>query len=165
MTEPAAAKQTQLGATRLKGWRERVLHLAALAVGWAMFFWGWYDVSGQPWDTTVLKWLLGGSLVILPLFTIAWILHNVGIHRRKGPRTRLREVDDSYLHDWNGREICADLTTVRSAPIVVIRIEGGRKVYTAAGKYPASPVVTTIERTAFRRPDTLDSEAAGVRTG
>ncbi len=159
MTEPTAARQTHLGATRLKSWRERVLHLAALAVGWALFFWGWYDVSRQPWDTTALKWLVGGSLVVLPLFTVAWILHNVGIHKRKGPRTRLRDVDETYRHDWNGREISADLATVRSAPIVVIRVEGGRKIYTAAGKYPIPTVITQVAHAQPRRPDTRDSEA------
>jgi len=148
MTDPAPSRQPQLGATPLKSWRERVLHLVALAVGWTLFVWGWYDVSNQPWDTTALKWLVGGSLVVLPLFTVAWIVHNVGIHRRKGPRTHLREVDDSYRHDWNGREISADLATVRGAPIVVIRIEGGRKIYTAAGKLARPDTITRVERVA-----------------
>jgi hypothetical protein len=165
MTEPAAARQTQLGATRLQGWRQRVLHLVALVGGWALFIWGWYDVSRQPWDSTALTWLVGASIVLLPLLTVAWILHNVGIYRRKGPRRGAHAVDDSYLHDWNGREISADLATVRSAPIVVIRIDGNRKIYTAAGAHPVpvSMMCVDAKGTVPAEP-TRNGETADTRT-
>ncbi len=112
MTEPAAAAEARLSPTPLRGWPQRLLHLAALVAGWGLFFWGWHDVLGQHWDTTALIWLIAGSLVLLPAMTIAWVLHNVGIHRRKGPRTGLRKVDETYRHDWNGREISADFAAL-----------------------------------------------------
>ena len=136
MTEPADADPARLSPTPLRGWPQRLLHLAALVVGWGLFFWGWHDVLGQHWDTTALIWLIVGSLVLLPAMTIAWVLHNVGIHRRKGPRTGLRKVDETYRHDWNGREIAADFAALAHANVVVIDVEGKRKVYRAGGILP-----------------------------
>jgi hypothetical protein len=143
MTEPVAAAEARLGPSPLRGWPQRLLHLAALAVGWGLFFWGWYDVFGQSWETEFLTWLVTGSIVILPLITIAWVLHNVGIHRRKGPRTGTRKVDESYRHDWNRRDISADFPALARASIVVIDIEGDRKVYRAKAAVPTTSKAAT----------------------
>ncbi|MGE5160394.1 MAG: hypothetical protein ACM3O5_02705 [Betaproteobacteria bacterium] len=143
MTEPAAAVEARLSPTPLRGWPQRLLHLAALAAGWGLFVWGWYDVLGQPWETEFLRWLIAGSIVVLPLLTIAWVLHNVGIYRRKGPRKGTRAVDEAYRHDWNGREVSADFAALARANVVVIDIEGNRKVYRAGGAVPATPWVVT----------------------
>lgn len=121
----------RLRATPLPGWPQRILHIVAVVAGWALFLWGWHEVLGQPWDTHALQWLIVGSLVVLPAVSAAWILHNLGIHRRKGPRTGVRKVDESYLHDWNGRSIHADFATLRNARIVVIDLHGQCKVYEA----------------------------------
>ena len=136
MTEPADADPARLSPTPLRGWPQRLLHLAALVAGWGLFFWGWYDVLGQHWETEYLTWLVTGSLVILPTLTIAWVLHNVGIHRRKGPRTGSRKIDEAYRFDWNGREISADFTALARANVVVIDVEGKRKVYRAGRVLP-----------------------------
>jgi hypothetical protein len=143
MTDPAVAAEARLGPTPLNGWPARLLHLAALAVGWGLFFWAWYDVLGQHWETEFLTWLIAGSVVLLPMVTTAWILHNVGIHRRKGPRTGSRKVDETYRHDWNGREIAADFTELARARVVVIDVEGKRKVYRGGGVLPMVPWTVT----------------------
>jgi len=143
MTEPAAAVEARLSSTPLRGWPQRLLHVVALAVGWGLFVWGWHDVLGQQWNTTALIWLIAGSLVLLPAMTIAWVLHNVGIHRRKGPRTGVRKVDESYRHDWNGREICADFAALTHSNVVVVDVEGKRKMYRAGGDLPETPWTVT----------------------
>lgn len=120
-------------ASPLRGWTQRLVHLVAVLCGWALFIWGWHEVLGRPWDIRPLWWLILGSLVLLPLLTGAWILHNVGIHRRKGARTGLRPVDESYRADWNGREVDADWTGLASARLVVIEIDGARKRFRHAG--------------------------------
>lgn len=136
MTEPVAAVEARLSPTPLRGWPQRLMHLAALAVGWGLFFWGWHDVLGQHWNTTALVWLIAASLVLLPVVTVGWVLHNVKIHRRKGPRTGVRKVDETYRHDWNGREIAADFAALARASVVVVDVEGKRKVYRAGSVLP-----------------------------
>lgn len=143
MTEPAAADPARLSPTPLRGWPQRLLHLAALVAGWGLFFWGWYDVLAQHWETEYLTWLVTGSLVILPTLTTAWVLHNVGIHRRKGPRTGSRKIDEIYPRDWNGREISADFAALARANVVVIDVEGERKVYRAEGVLPMAQRAVT----------------------
>jgi hypothetical protein len=155
MSEPKTATGIdRFRATPLRGWKQRFAHVVALAVGWALFAWGWVDVLAQTWEIELLAWLIAGSVVTLPTITLAWILHNVGIHRRKGPRTRLRPVDEVYLRDWNGRAICADLPALALAHIVVIEIEGERKVYRPAGA-PGAPVIVphTAHPPAANAPD------------
>lgn len=153
MTEPAAAPRARFSPTPLRGWPQRLVHLLALLAGWGLFIWGWYDVLGQPWDTNALSWLIGGSVVVLPTITLAWVLHNVGIYRRKGPRNSVRTVDESYRQDWNGREVCADLQALSRASIVIIDIEGNRKVYRPAGEITAQWAVT-------RAPNALKDSAS-----
>lgn len=143
MTEPAAADPARLSPTPLRGWPQRLVHLAAVVAGWGLFFWAWHDVLSQHWETELLKWLVIGSLVILPTLTAAWVLHNVGIHRRKGPRTGLRDVDETYRHDWNGREISADFAALARANVVVIEVEGKRKAYRADGVLPVAQWAVT----------------------
>lgn len=167
MTEPVATVDARLSPTPLRGWPQRLVHLVALAVGWGLFFWGWHDVLGQQWETEYLAWLVTGSLVILPTITVAWVLHNVGIHRRKGPRTAVRKVDETYRHDWNGREIAADFGALARASVVVIDVEGERKVYRAGGALPAVQWTVTqaprLRATANAAPKDDAAELAGGR--
>lgn len=145
MTEPAAAAEAHLSPTPLRGWPQRLLHLAALALGWGLFFWAWLEVLGQHWEAEFLAWLITGSLVVLPVLTTAWVLHNVGIHRRKGPRKGTRRADETYQHDWNGREVSADFAALAHASVVVIDVDGKRKVYRAGGVVPS--VAWTVTQT------------------
>ncbi|HWS75014.1 MAG TPA: hypothetical protein VN324_07725, partial [Quisquiliibacterium sp.] len=87
MTAPPADTTDRQRATTLRGWPQRLVHVAAVLAGWGLFVWGWHEVLGRPWESRALWWLIAGSLVVLPTFTVAWILHNVGINRRKGART------------------------------------------------------------------------------
>jgi hypothetical protein len=124
---------TRHRATPLRNGPQRLLHLLVVAAGWGLFAWGWHKVSGQPWDTEALVILIAGSAILLPTLTVLWILHNLRIHRQKGPRTRSRPANDTYRHDWNGREVDAYWPAMSAAQIVVIDIVDGRKSYRAGG--------------------------------
>jgi hypothetical protein len=165
MNEPAAAAAARLSPTPLRGWPQRLLHLAALAVGWGLFFWAWHDVLDQHWETEFLTWLVTGSLVVLPLLTTAWVLHNVGIHRRKGPRTGVRKVDETYRHDWNGREVAADFAALARASVVVIDVDGKRKVYRAAGAVPTVAWSVTLTPLHGAAASAASNEGAAEVTG
>ena len=149
-------------ASPLRGWLQRLVHVVAVSCGWVLFVWGWHEVLGRPWDMRPLWWLILGSLVLLPLLTGAWILHNVGIHRRKGPRTGVRRVDERYRADWNGREVHADWAELAHARLVVIEVEGERKRYRNAGSpRPASapmPAASPAARPRIRQDDAPPTE-------
>lgn len=102
-----------------------------LLLGWALFILGWWRVSTRPWDSADLQALFIGSALVFPVMTVAWVLHNVGIHRRKGPRRAVPAVNQSYEVDFLGREVQADWPALQQAREVTILVEGDRKRFRA----------------------------------
>lgn len=124
MTPPlphTAARPERLTAAR------RLLHALVVLAGWVLFVWGWERVlAGRP-DFAELLLLIGGALVLVPVLTLSWVLHNVGIYRRKGPRRSSARVALDYRHDFNGRHIDADWAMLAGARRVRIRNDGAHK--------------------------------------
>lgn len=112
---------------------QALIHIILLLVGWVGFVWMWWRVAARPWDSGDLVVLIAGSLIALPTVTLIWVVHNIALHRRKGPRTRTVLLPADYAKDWNGREVKADWTALRTARIVVIEVVDGDKHYRAAG--------------------------------
>jgi hypothetical protein len=114
----------------LSGWFRRLVHVISLIAGWALFGWFWWHViATQSFDHRLLVWLIGGSLVLLPLVTVIWVLHNVAIFRAKGPRRQVRERELQYPQDWMGRRVEADWPALRAAQAINIRLDNGTKQY------------------------------------
>ena len=109
-----------------------VLHVLAIVAGWGLFAWSWWLVSGQPNATDDLRNLIVGAVIVMPTLTIAWVLHNVGIHRRKGPRRAVAPVPLRYDTDFNGRRIVADWPALQRARTVVIERGDGVKRFVCA---------------------------------
>jgi hypothetical protein len=63
--------------------------------------------------------------------TVSWILHNQGIHRRKGPRKKVPAATLDYRVDFNGREVVADFPALAAEQCVDIAVAGGHKRYRA----------------------------------
>ncbi len=106
-----------------------MVHGLAIVAGWLLFFWGWHRVlSGTP-DFSELRLLMIGAAIVVPVVTLSWILHNRGIHRRKGPRRSVPAATLAYGVDFNGREIVADFRSLARAQRVRIFIDGSRKLY------------------------------------
>jgi hypothetical protein len=141
----------------------RALHLLAIIAGWALFFWGWHRVLERGTDFSQLRLLMLGAAVVVPVITISWILHNRGIHRRKGPRRSVSAVTLEYRVDFNGREVVADLPGLAMAQRVDIVIDGGFK------RYRITPAAQLDE--GHRDPDRAAEarhaidQASAVRTG
>lgn len=93
----------------------------------------WFRVAARPWDSGDLVVLIAGSLFALPTVTLLWVVHNIALHRRKGPRSHSVLLPADYAKDWNGREVKADWSALRTARIVVIEVVDGDKHYRAAG--------------------------------
>jgi hypothetical protein len=107
----------------------KLVHLLVVVLGWVGFAWMWVLVSARPWESERLVWLIVGSLVLVPILTAAWVMHNSAIHRRKGERQAVAAADLSYEHDWHGRAVQADWTTLRRSRVVLVSVDGQRKIF------------------------------------
>jgi hypothetical protein len=107
----------------------RLLHLLVVVLGWVGFAWMWVLVSARPWESDRLLWLIAGSLLIVPLLTGAWVVHNRSIHRRKGERRAVTDVALNYAHDWHGRAVQADWASLQRSRVVLVSVEGERKIF------------------------------------
>lgn len=132
MTGPATTHHTPGGS----GWVRRTVHCIAIVLGWVLFAWGWIVVTADRPDPGDLRTLLIGSLVVLPVLTVAWVLHNVGIHRRKGPRRSVPRADMYYERDFNQREVQADWAALASAQFIDIEVDGAVKRFVARNEAP-----------------------------
>jgi hypothetical protein len=107
----------------------KLVHLLVVVLGWAGFAWMWLLVSARPWESQRLMWLIVGSLVVVPILTAAWVMHNSAIHRRKGERQAVAAADMRYEHDWHGRAVQADWATLRRSRLVLVSLDGQRKIF------------------------------------
>ena len=107
----------------------KLLHLLMVVLGWVGFVWLWWLVAERPWESQRLVWLIVGSLIVSPLLTALWVLHNRAIYRRKGERRAVAPADAGYGHDWHGRTVHADWPALQDARSVVVRVDGEHKHY------------------------------------
>lgn len=130
---PPAAPAQRLGT------RRRILHALLIALGWLLFAWSWRRVTADGPAVGELQWLLLAALLVVPVLTLSWVAHNVGIHRRKGPRRSVPAVDMRYERDFNGRRIEADWPALAAARRIDIVLDGDRKRYLDRTQPPAPP--------------------------
>lgn len=113
--------------------REAV-HLFTAILGWLVFFWLWRRAAAAgPTESQ-----LNGMVVVacidaaVTIMTIAWVRWNIGIHKRKGARTKVPPAAHDYTEDAlgvkaaippssfpqsRGRLIVIDLVSVEGAPV------------------------------------------------
>ena len=128
---------------RLSGWLQRGVHVVALLSGWALFFYWWYEVAVLDWNNTRVALIIFVTLVVSPVITIGWVLYNLNIFRRKGPRLGQPRIALDYERDWNQRTVVADWGALREAGLVTITVDGDRKFYTAEVP-PPGPAAATL---------------------
>lgn len=141
MDPSAAAPAARLAqvrpvASRAAGAVERstlrdLAHGVMLALAWVLILVLWVRVLRGTGSEVLL--LAGGAVlgcaVVSITVTRLWIAHNVGIHRRKGPRTGVPVAPLVYGADWVGRGVTADWDAVRRAAVVVVCASAARKVF------------------------------------
>ena len=114
----------------LSGPLHRLLHVVIVIAGWAFFFWGWWRVvTGDPMRPAVISALIIVTVVVAPLLTMYWVLHNRDIYRRKGQRLSGRKAEDAYREDWVGRLVHARFDKLRDSHLIVIRNTPDDKYY------------------------------------
>lgn len=114
----------------LPGWPARLLHLGLVVLGWIAFGWSWWKVLfAQPVSVLNLGLLIVGAAIVVPVITLSWVVHNRGIHARKGPRQANATRTYVYAHDWAGSPIHADFEHMRGAPRILIEHSQAGKHY------------------------------------
>jgi hypothetical protein len=128
--------------------RRRAGQIAFVGGGWALFIWMWRQVLLKVSAITVLRAaeVLGITLFVVGCITTWWVLHNVRIFRRKGPRTGLRAVTGVFDRDFVGRILVADWEELRGAGYIEITAEDRRKRYGVEAIVPGAALVTSSAR-------------------
>jgi len=114
----------------LKGWLKKLAHGLALIAGWLLFFGFWWHVlTTQSISHREIVMLIAGSLILFPLLTLYWVLHNRAIYKAKGPRRQVRVVEEQYSRDWEGRSMVGEWSVLRNARTILVLIGSENKVF------------------------------------
>lgn len=97
--------------------------------GWLLFVWSWIRVAQETSVGTVLSGIvvLAVMTVVAVAITLWWILHNLGIYKRKGPRRSVPLVMPEYRNDFLGRDLDGDWMLLRRSSVVLVRMDEGDK--------------------------------------
>ena len=118
----------------------RTFHGLLTLGGWLLFIYWWWLVFHRVSRAEIRFTLVfvALSLVIIVGFTALWAWHNMGIYKRRGPRTAVREVTPDFSHDRVGRPvtITGEGMDRRSAPVVIVRITDEGKSFEPAPSLP-----------------------------
>lgn len=114
-----------------------VRHFLFSALLWLTYVLYWRVVlhRGIESEARLSAILLGLFVLLQGLLTAAWISHNRGLDRRHAGRRRTRpEAPPAPSSDFVGRtfEEFPTGSDLRNAPVVVVRIEEGRKRFEVA---------------------------------
>lgn len=115
----------------------RTIHYVFALLGWVLFGYWWWVVLGHTGRNQIVWTLafIGISLAVIVLVTALWVVHNVRIFRRKGPRLHqgARPVEQRQ-----GALIMPPMpmrndTDLLTSPVVRVVVEGGLKSYRTDG--------------------------------
>jgi hypothetical protein len=111
----------------------RVFHTLISLAGWALFLYWWWLVLQRvsPAEIRFTAWFVAISLVVIVLVTALWASHNLRLFQRKGARTQQRPGTQDSSRDSVGRPVGMPAVPeeYRTASMIVVRIEGGTKMY------------------------------------
>jgi hypothetical protein len=120
--------------------KEKGQWLAVLG-GWILFVWFWLRVAGETSPGTILWGVaaVGAITALVTTTTVWWIVHNLRIHKRKGPRRSVPIAMPVYRQDFLGRDLDGDWSLLRRSSVVVVLAEDGRKRFALGFERPAGP--------------------------
>ncbi len=106
-----------------------VVHVVGIALGWALFVFGWIRVAARPWEAHELWVLIVASAIVLPTLTALWIVHNVVLYRGRHRRRAAAIAEARYAVDWSGHAVEADWDALKNAERIWIDVDAGVKRY------------------------------------
>ena len=126
----------------------RVLHTVVALAGWVVFVYWWWLVFRRVNDTEVryTLWFIAIALFVIVFVTALWAVHNLVVFRRRGPRTKVREVQEDFSHDSVGRPVNMPQVPHEclTSEVVVVRIADGTKIYDPVASTGTTPVPSRL---------------------
>jgi hypothetical protein len=101
-----------------------------LVLLWLLFVVLWYRVSrittiGDVKDAVTY---LTGITAVYAVLVTAWVLHNIAIYRKKGPRKGVLLLSFSAIHDNLGSYIVAP-PDITQKQVITVTVANSRKVF------------------------------------
>lgn len=123
-----------------------VWHVILVAAGWCTFggFW-WLVLQQQSQSLSAIVWLLASALVLLPITTLYWIVHNQRIYTRKGPRRQVQVIETVYTQDWTGRPVSAEFDAIKQARLITILSTADEKFFLTRPKDQGIPATDRLQ--------------------
>ena len=110
---------------------------------WLFFIFLWSRVtstSSRQEFTDSLSYL--GSLVsAYGVLVTAWVVHNVRIFRKKGPRLGRRQVPVSRTHDYLNQQI-TKMVNIQQEQEIVVEVSRGQKFFLARPTVAYGPIAS-----------------------
>lgn len=91
-------------------------HVIIAVISWLLFFYLWYlTFATKLFGLGPIRDLLTIALtgVAVSIIDIWWIMHNVNIYKKKGPRRAVNETEKIFDEDFFGRKIKSDWACVQ----------------------------------------------------
>jgi hypothetical protein len=127
-----------------------------LTLLWLGFAVSWIHVAQH----TTLHELLDSLRLLLimtlaySLLLMAWVLYNIAIYRRKGPRTKVREFALLPGHDYLGAPVDVRVDCLSESEIVVDLVEGTKCYLTRPAVSGLLPLVHATSETILETKET-----------
>ena len=121
-------------------WRQKFF----LILLWLSFGALWYRVY---WITTASDvsnavTYLSSVISTYSILVTAWVLHNIAIYRKKGPRKNTRILQFAMTHDPL-RSYIAARTDLKEAQAISIHVVDGRKTFSEQVDQPAEEILAS----------------------
>ena len=121
-------------------WRQKFF-LLFLWVSFAALWYRAYWVTTAP-DVTNAITYLSSVISTYSILVTVWVLHNIAIYRRKGPRTNVRILQFSMTHDQL-RSYISTKTDLKGTQAIAVSVVDGRKTFSEEVTKPTEEVTVS----------------------
>jgi hypothetical protein len=116
---------------------------ALVSLLWLFFIFLWYRVSSNSsrQEFTDSLSYLGSMVSAYGVLVTVWVLHNIRIFRKKGPRLGRRQVSVSRTHDYLNQQI-TKMVNIQQEQEIIVEVSGGQKFFLARPAVAYGPIAS-----------------------
>lgn len=136
---PATSEADRRVVAEVSGRARRRAADAVVVAGWVVFVALWWRTLTYTSPATLasIAVMLVACVAVAVAGTTTWVVHNLDIHRRRGPRLAVPAVEVRLERDFAGRILEADWDAVRASGYVLVVPSGDRKQFRPVAGSPA----------------------------